>query len=156
MTWRSVVISQPAKLKRQHFSLVIEQDESIPVPFEDIAVIVLNNREITLTHPVLSACAEYGIGLFSTGDNHQPNGVFLPFLAHNRATRMMRLQMDIDKPQTKRAWAVIIKAKINNQAFCLETVKRGDVKRVQSYANRVRSGDTENMEAQAASYYFPQ
>ena len=156
MTWRSVVISQPAKLKRQHFSLVIEQDESIPVPFEDIAVIVLNNRQITLTHPVLSACAEYGIGLFSTGDNHQPNGVFLPFLAHNRATRMMRLQMDIDKPQTKRAWAVIIKAKINNQAFCLETVKRGDVKRVQSYANRVRSGDTENMEAQAASYYFPQ
>ena len=156
MTWRSVVISQPAKLKRQHFSLVIEQDESIPVPFEDIAVIVLNNREITLTHPVLSACAEYGIGLFSTGDNHQPNGVFLPFLAHNRATRMMRLQMDIDKPQTKRAWAVIIKAKINNQAICLEMVGRGDVKRLQSYANRVRSGDTENMEAQAASYYFPQ
>lgn len=156
MTWRSVVISQPAKLKRQHFSLVIEQDESIPVPFEDIAVIVLNSREITLTHPVLSACAEYGIGLFSTGDNHQPNGVFLPFLAHSRATRMMRLQMDIDKPQTKRAWAVIIKAKINNQAFCLETVKRGDVKRVQSYANRVRSGDSENMEAQTASYYFPQ
>lgn len=156
MTWRSVVISQPAKLKRQHFSLVIEQEKTVPVPFEDIAVIVLNNREITLTHPVLSACAEYGIGLFSTGDNHQPNGVFLPFLAHNRATRMMRLQMDIDKPQTKRAWAVIIKAKINNQAFCLEMVGRGDVKRVQSYANRVRSGDTENMEAQTASYYFPQ
>ena len=156
MTWRSVVISQPAKLKRQHFSLIIEQEKAVPVPFEDIAVIVLNNREITLTHPVLSACAEYGIGLFSTGDNHQPNGVFLPFLAHNRATRMMRLQMDIDKPQTKRAWAVIIKAKINNQAICLEMVGRGDVKRLQSYANRVRSGDTENMEAQAASYYFPQ
>ena len=156
MTWRSVVISQPAKLKRQHFSLSIEQEKAVPVPFEDIAVIVLNNREITLTHPVLSACAEYGIGLFSTGDNHQPNGVFLPFLAHNRATRMMRLQMDIDKPQTKRAWAVIIKAKINNQAICLEMVGRGDIKRLQSYANRVRSGDTENMEAQAASYYFPQ
>jgi CRISPR-associated protein Cas1 len=136
--------------------LIIEQEKAVPVPFEDIAVIVLNNREITLTHPVLSACAEYGIGLFSTGDNHQPNGVFLPFLAHNRATRMMRLQMGIDKPQTKRTWAVIIKAKINNQAICLEMVGRGDVKRLQSYANRVRSGDTENMEAQAASYYFPQ
>lgn len=79
MVWRSVVINQPARLRREHFALLIEQQQAARVPFEDIAVVVLNNREITLTHPVLSACAEYGISLFSTGDNHQPNGVFLPF-----------------------------------------------------------------------------
>ena len=156
MVWRSVVISQPAKLKREHFSLVIEQAQSARVPFEDIAVIVLNHREITLTHPVLSACGEYGIGLYATGDNHQPNGVFLPFLSHSRATRMMRLQLDIDKPKAKRAWAEIVKVKIANQAKCLTLAKKGDAERLESYAGRVRSGDTENMEAQASSYYFPQ
>ena len=156
MAWRSVVISQPAKLKCEHFSLVIEQAQSARVPFEDIAVIVLNHREITLTHPVLSACGEYGIALYATGDNHQPNGVFLPFLSHSRATRMMRLQLDIDKPKTKRAWAEIVKVKIANQAQCLQLTKRGDAERLQSYASRVRSGDAENMEAQASSYYFPQ
>lgn len=167
MVWRSVVISQPAKLKREHFSLVIEQVQSARVPFEDIAVIVLNNREITLTHPVLSACAEYGIGLYSTGDNHQPNGVFLPFLSHSRATRMMRLQLKLDKPQAKRAWAEIVKVKIANQARCLSLASpspqpspkgRGgaNIERLESYASRVRSGDVENMEAQASSYYFPQ
>ena len=155
MVWRSVVISQPAKLKREHFSLVIEQAQSARVPFEDIAVIVLNNREITLTHPVLSACAEYGVALYSTGDNHQPNGVFLPFLSHSRVTRMMRLQLDIDKPQTKRAWAEVVKVKISNQALCLKLAKKGDFERLTSYASRVRSGDSENMEAQASSYYFP-
>ena len=169
MVWRSVVISQPAKLKREHFSLVIEQVQSARVPFEDIAVIVLNNREITLTHPVLSACAEYGVALYSTGDNHQPNGVFLPFLSHSRVTRMMRLQLDIDKPQSKRAWAEVVKVKISNQAICLKLASpspqpspsgrggnRMDFERLESYASRVRSGDTENMEAQASSYYFPQ
>ena len=156
MVWRSVVISQPAKLKREHFSLVIEQAQSAHVPFEDIAVIVLNHREITLTHPVLSACGEYGIGLYATGDNHQPNGVFLPFLSHSRATRMMRLQLDIDKPHAKRAWAEIVKIKISNQAKCLQLTKLGDAERLESYASRVRSGDSENMEAQASSYYFPQ
>lgn len=155
MVWRSVVISQPAKLKREHFSLVIEQGQSARVPFEDIAVIVLNNREITLTHPVLSACAEYGISLYSTGDNHQPNGVFLPFLSHSRATRMMRLQLKLDKPQAKRAWAEIIKSKINNQALCLKFAINGEDKRLRSYVGRVRSGDVDNMEAQASSYYFP-
>lgn len=155
MVWRSVVISQPAKLKREHFSLVIEQEQSARVPFEDIAVIVLNHREITLTHPVLSACAEYGIGLYSTGDNHQPNGIHLPFLSHSRATRMMRLQLDMDKPQAKRAWAELVKMKISNQAKCLQMAKLGDAERLVSYARRVRSGDPENMEAQASSYYFP-
>lgn len=156
MVWRSVVISQPAKLKREHFSLVVEQAEAARVPFEDIAVIVLNHREITLTHPVLSACGEYGIGLFSTGDNHQPNGVFTPFLSHSRATRMLRLQLGIDRPSAKRAWAAIVKAKIANQAACLRLAGKGDAERLDSYARRVRSGDTGRMEAQAAAFYFPQ
>ena len=156
MVWRSVIISQPAKLKRKHFALLVEQEQSARVPFEDIAVIVLNNREITLTHPVLSACAEYGIGLFATGDNNQPSGVFLPFQSHSRATRMLRLQLDLDKPTGKRAWATIVQAKIANQAFCMKTLNAGDVERLESYSRRVRSGDTGNMEAQAAAYYFPQ
>jgi CRISP-associated protein Cas1 len=156
MVWRSIVISQPAKLKREHFALVVEQDQAARVPFEDIAVIVLNNREITLTHPVLSACADYGIGLYATGDNHQPSGVFLPFQSHSRATKMLRLQLDLDKPSAKQAWAVIVATKISNQAICLRMMNAGDHERLQSYARRVRSGDTGNMEAQASAYYFPQ
>jgi CRISPR-associated protein Cas1 len=156
MVWRSVVISQPARLKREHFALVVEQAQSARVPFEDIAVIILNNREITITHPVLSACAEYGIGLYSTGDNHQPNGVFLPFLQHSRATRMQRLQLGLDKPTAKRAWASIVQTKISNQARCMAHLSRGDALRLESYARRVQSGDKGNMEAQASAYYFPQ
>ena len=117
MVWRSVVINQPARLKREHFALLVEQDQAARVPFEDIAVIVLNHREITLTHPVLSACAEYGIGLYATGDNHQPSGVFLPFQSHSRATKMLRLQLALDKPTGKRAWSAIVRAKVENQAF---------------------------------------
>jgi len=47
MVWRSVMISRPAKLRRELYSLAIEQEETAFVPFEDIAVIVLNHREIT-------------------------------------------------------------------------------------------------------------
>lgn len=154
MVWRSVVINQPAKLKREHFALVVEQESSARVPFEDIAVIVLHHREITITHPVLSACAEYGIGLFSTGDNHQPNGVFLPYLPHSRATRMMRLQLAIDRPLAKRTWADIVRAKISNQARCLKLTKATRVDDLESFARRVRSGDPENLEAQASAIYF--
>jgi len=156
MGWRSVMISRPAKLRREHFSLAIEQEQTAFVPFEDIAVIVLNHREIVLTHPVLSACADYGIGLYATGDNHQPNGVFLPFLAHSRATRLMRKQMDIPRPLAKQAWANIVRRKIENQAAVLRFCAKNGVDRMDSYARRVRSGDQENLEGQAAAFYFTQ
>jgi CRISPR-associated protein Cas1 len=137
----------------------VEQERSARVPFEDIAVIVLNHREITLTHPVLSACGEYGIGLFSTGDNHQPNGVFTPFLSHSRATKMLRLQLAMDKPSSKRAWMAIIRSKILNQAACLRLSGRAvdEVSwgRLEAFARHVRSGDIANMEAKAGAYYFP-
>ncbi len=156
MVWRSVMISRPARLRREHYSLAIDQEETAFVPFEDIAVIVLNHREITLTHPVLSACAEYGIGLYATGSNHQPTGIFLSFLAHSRTTRMMRKQLGIARPTAKQAWASIVRRKIENQAACLKLSGGKGVDRLDSYARRVRSGDPDNLEAQAAAFYFAQ
>ncbi len=156
MGWRSVMISRPAKLRREHFSLAIEQEKAAYVPFEDIAIIVLNHREIQLTHPVLSACADYGIGLYATGDNHQPNGVFLPFLAHSRTTRLMRRQMDIPRPLAKQGWANIVRRKIENQTAVLRFCAKNGVDRMDSYSRRVRSGDQENLEGQAAAFYFTQ
>lgn len=156
MTWRSVVISRPAKLKRDHYSLSIEQEQTACVPFEDIAVIVLNHREITLTHPVLSACGEYGISLFATGDTHHPSGVFIPFLPHSRATRWLRLQLDLPRPVAKQTWAAIIRKKIANQAAVLNMTGRDGTDRLDSYVRRVRSGDADNIEGQAAFFYFTQ
>jgi len=154
VSWRSVVISNPARLKRERFSLVIRQEQSLYVPFEDIAIIVLNHREISLTHPVLSACGEYGISLFATGDTHHPNGVFLPYLQHSRATRWLRKQLAITRPLAKQTWAAIVRQKVANQGFSLDLAGAEGVMQMTSFARQVRSGDSTMMESQAAAFYF--
>ena len=156
MTWRSVMISRPAKLRREHYSLAIEQEQTAFVPFEDIAVIMLNHREISLTHPVLSACGEYGISLFATGDTHHPSGVFLPFLSHSRATRWLRFQLDMPRPLAKQTWATIVRKKVANQAACLKLANIDGAERLADYVHRVRSGDSTRIEGQAAAFYFTQ
>jgi CRISPR-associated protein Cas1 len=148
------MISRPAKLRREHYSLAIEQEQTAFVPFEDIAVIMLNHREISLTHPVLSACGEYGISLFATGDTHHPSGVFLPFLSHSRATRWLRFQLDMPRPVAKQTWATIVRKKISNQAACLKLAGIEGDERLAAYVPRVRSGDSGNVESQAAAFYF--
>jgi len=154
MSWHSVVISNPAKLSRSNFCLQIEQEESVQIPFEDIATIVLNHRAISLTHPVLSACAEFGIGLFSTGDNYQPNGVFMPFLPHSRALKVIRKQLSIDRPTSKRLWTYIVRAKILNQAESLDLSGSLGGEYLRAIAQKVRSGDPDNMEGLASAFYF--
>ncbi len=154
MPWRSVVISNPARLTARNSALAIEQESIARIPFEDIAIIVLNHKAISLTHPVLSACAEHGVGLFSTGDNYQPNGVFVPFLPHTRTTKVMRQQLALDKPTAKRCWSRIVRTKITNQSRCLNLFNRPGSQLLDTLSKKVRSGDPENLEAQASAHYF--
>lgn len=154
MSWRSVVISRPARLQRDKFALLIKQEQSVRVPFEDIAIIVLNHREIALTHPVLSACGEYGISLFATDGAHHPSGVFLPYLQHSRATRWLRKQLAASRPLAKQTWAAIVRQKIANQGHCLDLAGAEGGAQLASYARQVCSGDSTLMESQAAAFYF--
>ncbi|MDQ7058556.1 MAG: type II CRISPR-associated endonuclease Cas1 [Ghiorsea sp.] len=156
MAWRSIMIAHPARLKREQGALVVQQAESVRVPFEDIAVIVLAHREINITHGVLSACGEYGISLFSTDDTHHPNAVLLPFLQHSRATQVLRLQMCLSRPLAKRIWAVMVRQKIANQGICLDLMGKQGGQRMAAFVSQVRSGDSTMMESQAAAFYFTQ
>ena len=122
----------------------------------DVVIRMTYPTPLTPLHPVLSACGEYGISLFATGDTHHPSGVFIPFLPHSRATRWLRLQLDLPRPVAKQSWATIVRRKIDNQAACLRLSGRDGADRLDSYSRRVRSGDNGNLEGQAAAFYFAQ
>lgn len=157
MSWRSVLITQPGYLKLKDRALTVEQaGEEVRVPLEDISVILLDNPQITLTAPLLSACAEQQVAVISTGPDHHPNGVFLPFLPHSRGLQILRLQLEQSQPKKKRLWQVLVQQKIRNQAAVLVLKNNHDTARkLERMAARVRSGDSTRQEALAAQLYFP-
>ena len=156
MTWRSVIVSKPGYLKLQAGALTVDQaGEEIRVPLEDISVILLDNPQITLTAPLLSACAEQKITLLTTGDDHHPNGIFLPYLPHSRAVQVVRLQLQQSQPRKKRLWQTLVQQKITNQAACLRRHGSSEVARkLERMAAQVKSGDSTRQEALAAQFYF--
>lgn len=156
MSWRSVVITQASQLRLEHSALVIRQGEqSVPVPLEDIAALVLDHPQISLTGQLLSACAEARIQILSVGANHHPNGVFLPFLPHSRPLKLMKAQLALAQPTRKRLWQRLVQYKIRNQAEVLRRQDHEDTARyLDTLATEVRSGDPDNHEAQAAQAYF--
>ncbi|MDO4249220.1 MAG: type II CRISPR-associated endonuclease Cas1 [Neisseria sp.] len=155
MTWRSILISKPARLSLQQNHLLIQQDDIIPVPLEDIAVIVVEAREVVLTAPLLSALAQYGVTLLTCDEQFLPCGQWLPFAQYHRSLKILKYQMEMTLPHKKQLWQQIVKQKIRNQAWLLDysghDIAAG---RLNALADGVKSGDKDFAESQAAALYF--
>ena len=64
MAWRSVVITQPARLRLEQRALSVDADAgTIRIPLEDISVLVIDQPQVLLSAQLLSACAEQQIAV---------------------------------------------------------------------------------------------
>ena len=157
MAWRSVMVSRPSYLKLKQKALRVEQDDGeVSIPLEDVSVLLLDNPQITVTTQLLSACAAQQIAVIFIGENHHPNGVMLPYLPHSRALKVMKAQLAMGQPQKKRLWQGLVRQKIHNQSEVLHQYRDKRIgRRLAALAREVKSGDSDNAEAQASQLYFP-
>lgn len=149
------MVSNPARLKIENDMLVVAQQEEIPLPLEDIGVLMLESPQILLSAAVLARLAEHGGTLIACGPNHLPILAGLPFAGHSRLAGVQRMQLDTTQPFRKRCWQLIVRAKICNQAKCLGLLGREGADHLSQITDDVTSGDTANVESAAAHYYFP-
>ena len=154
MAYRHVVVSQAARIRTIKDQLIVEIDERHSLPIEDINAIVLESQQITISVASLAKLAEAGVAVFVCDEKHLPNGVLLPINSYSRQLRMLRLQADLPKVTAKHIWQYIVTAKIRNQAKCLELTRCENYSKLLSLSKKVKSGDSTNVEAQAASIYF--
>ena len=153
--WRTILVTKPCKLSMKDEQLIYEpkDEEKITVPLEDITVIVLENNQSSITTAFLSECAEKNIALFTCDNYHMPNGCFAPFHQHSRFSQISHIQRDMKLPLKKQIWQQIINQKISNQAQLLEYFEKDNFQ-VKVLVDKVKSGDSENLEALAARKYW--
>ncbi len=168
MIRRTVEISRsPCHLAVRNDQLLILRKESKPkaipahpenlagsIPMEDLGVLVVDERETTYTHSALARMAEHGSALVICSADHMPCGMYLPLAEHTELLARLQAQLSITQPQRKRLWAAIVSAKIRAQA---ENLAHAPTIRAHLLAmrRRIRSGDPDNVEAQAARLYWP-
>lgn len=155
MSWRSVFISQPARLKRKNKQLQIEQEgEIVCVPLEDIGAIVVENQQVNMTTSLLASFAQTHIAVFVCDSKHMPCGVMQPFQQHSRQKKILASQLSASRPFLKKCWQIIVRQKILNQAECLRLCGKDSYSVVKVLADEVLSGDTTGRESYAARLYF--
>jgi CRISPR-associated protein Cas1 len=155
MAWRALHLSRPARLTLADGQVVIAQEEGeVRLPLEDIACVVLDTPQATLTAALLSACMEAGVAVMVTDGAHRPSGLLLPFHRHHRQAGVAQVQAAISEPLRKRLWQAVVRAKIGNQAAVLDALGRPGAPGLRAMARLVTSGDTANVEARAAREYW--
>lgn len=155
MAWRGLHIANPSELSRKNGQLVVKQsDGEASFPVEDMAWIVLDTPQVTISAALLSTLAESGVALIVVDGRHYPAGILLSFHQHHAQAAVAHNQIAISQPLKKRLWQRLIVAKIENQAAMLRLVGRDEARTLSAMANRVGSGDPDNIEAQAARLYW--
>jgi CRISPR-associated protein Cas1 len=154
MAWKGVHISRPARLSCKAAQLIVAQDESeVTLPIEDVAWIVLDSAQATLTASLVSSCMEAGVAIIFSDERHTPSGMALPFHRHHRQSAVTALQVGLTQPLRKRLWQALVVTKIQNQAECLEQAGKS-AESLHAMARLVASGDPDNVEARAAREYW--
>lgn len=159
MAWRGVHICNAAGLTLRQGQLVVAQESGeITFPLEDIAYIILDTPQITITSSLLAAMLKAGIAVVQSDEKHIPCGVAFSFHAHWRQGEIAHSQVSVTEPFKKRAWQAIVRQKIHNQAAVLDASRsietEGAAKALLAMVPRVRSGDLDNTEARAARAYW--
>lgn len=131
-----------------------KQDAVRTIPIEDIGVMVLDHKQITLTQGVIEKLLENNCALITCGDNRMPVGLMLPLCGNTTQNERFRCQLNISLPLQKQLWQQTVQCKINNQASVLGSTRGTIVKNMRVWVKEVKSGDPDNLEARAAAYYW--
>ena len=131
-----------------------KQDAERTIPIEDIGVVVLDNRRITITTGAMEALLANNCAIITCDSTDLPVGLMLPLCGNTTQSERFRTQIDASLPLKKQLWQQTVRQKILNQATVLSKNTGAIVKNMQVWANEVRSGDPDNFEARAAAYYW--
>jgi CRISP-associated protein Cas1 len=145
-----------AHLCLRYRQLIIERDgmPDASVPMDEIAVVILCSRRVTVTVAALDGLTSSGATIVVCDERSLPSGMMLPLAGHFQQTQRMRAQAVAPLPLQKRIWQEIVRAKVESQGSLLAGF-RGDDAGLMAMSKRVRSGDPDNIEAQAAQRYWP-
>jgi len=125
------------------------------VALDDIHAVIIHAHGTTWSANIVAALAERGAPIVFCTRNHSPVAVTLPIEGHHAQNARFRAQLDASKPLMKQLWRRIVSAKVAMQGSLLAARGAAGAEAFPAMARRVKSGDADNLEAQAARRYWP-
>ncbi|MGH6644601.1 MAG: type II CRISPR-associated endonuclease Cas1, partial [Bradyrhizobium sp.] len=137
------------------FLVIAEKGEEVGrIAIDEIAAVVANAHGLTYSNNCLVELSSRGVPMVLCGANHMPAAIVWPVDAHHLQTGRMNDQVSASQPLKKRLWAQLVRAKVLAQGATLAATGAPSGG-FYLLSRKVRSGDPDNVEAEAARRYWP-
>ncbi|MCS7029661.1 MAG: type II CRISPR-associated endonuclease Cas1 [Bacteroidia bacterium] len=148
-----------ARFAEQDIPLEIQErlnsKNEITFSLSEVAYLVLDNPQITLTQAVFEHCMKENIAIVTCDSSHIPTGLCLALHSNVLQSERYREQIEASDALKKQLWAQIVKQKIINQGKVLCAWQpKYDIAYFQNLSRAVKNGDSSNCEAAAANFYW--
>ena len=130
-----LMIKLPEGVRNDTLPESFKRTSEVTKPIEDIGVVVLDHKQITISSGVLEALLENNCAVITCNSKSMPVGLMLPLYGNTTQNERFRQQLDASLPLKKEC-------------------SGAEVRCMYAWASDVKSGDTSNLEARAAAYYW--
>ena len=154
MSWRTIVISNNAKLDYQVGYLVVRGEQTTKIHLNEIGTLIVESTAVSMTSYLLSELVKNKIKVIFCDEKRNPSSELLPYYGSHDTSNKIRKQI-VWKQNTKEAvWTEIVSEKIRKQKELLEILGKEESKLLASYLTEIEWGDKTNREGHAAKVYF--
>ena len=154
MGWRSVIITQHAKLTYSMQMMIVQTRDGInQIPIEDINLLLVSTTQAVITSALISKLAQNQTKVIFVDEKGNPVVETAVYYPGTRNMAKLTQQFNWDDHLKELLWTKIVSQKIKNQIAVLENYHL-DKNDVQNELDQLEINDESNREAIAARKYF--
>jgi len=154
MSWRTVVISNSAKLDYQLGFMLVRQSDTVKIHIDEIEMLIIESTAVSLTAALLSELVKKKVKVIFCDEKRNPSSELMPYYGAHDTSAKIRKQIQWTEDNKKAVWTEIVHEKICKQAEHLTSLKKPEAEMLNQYAMELEFADTTNREGHSAKVYF--
>ncbi len=155
MGWRTVCITEPAKLELKLGYLVVRGEQTARISLSEIEILIVESTSVAITTALLCELSKRKIKIIFCDEKHNPYAELVNYHGSVDALRRLHEQLAWSDERCDWLWTEIVRNKILQQAILLtEEGHANEATMLHQYINELQTTDSTNREAHAAKVYF--
>ena len=154
MSWRTIIVSNTAKLDYQLGFMVVRGEETVKVHINEIEMLIVESTAVSFTAYLMNELIKNKVKVIFCDEKRNPSSELLPYYGSHDTSAKIRHQMEWTKENKAAIWTEIVTEKIRKQAELLQERHKSEADLLYQYIKEMAFGDETNREGHAAKVYF--
>lgn len=155
MTWRTVVISNRAKLECNLGSMVVRNRDGFKkIPINELAVVLVESTAVSITAALLAELGRNKVKVIFCDERRNPSSELVSYYGAFDCSLRIRKQIAWNEIIKQTVWTCIVTEKIKKQRDLLRDVDCPEAALLNDYLSQIEFNDASNREGHAAKVYF--